>query len=231
MKDKLKVMFNEHGFELSALQLEQFEQFYHFLVAENEKFNLTAITSEDEVIKKHFLDSVLPVKEFPLGAKVIDVGSGAGFPGIPLKILRQDLEVTLIDSLQKRVNFLNQAIDLLNLKNITAIHTRAEDFAAKQREKYDIAVSRAVAQTNTLLEYLLPLIKIGGKALIYKSTKAQEELAEAKNAIKTLGGAFENITNYQIDDMTRCVVIIKKISPCPKQYPRGKNLPKTMPIC
>lgn len=230
MKDKLKKLFSEQGFELNYLQLDQFEKFYHFLVAENQKYNLTAITDKDEVIKKHFLDSILPASELNFGATVVDVGSGAGFPGIPLKILRPDLKITLIDSLQKRVNFLNQAINLLNLQNITAIHTRAEDFAVKNREKFDYAVSRAVAQTNTLLEYMLPLVKVGGVALLYKSTKAQDELVEATKAIGTLGGTHQKTLNYQLDDMTRCVVLIKKTSLCPKQYPRGKNLPKTKPI-
>lgn len=230
MKDKLKKLFNGQGFDLNDVQLGQFEKFYHFLASENEKYNLTAITDENEVIKKHFLDSVLPANELTFGATIVDVGSGAGFPGIPLKILRPDLKITLIDSLQKRVNFLNQAIHLLNLQNITAIHIRAEDFAAQNRENFDYAVSRAVAQTNTLLEYMLPLVKVGGVALLYKSTKAQDELAEAKKAIGILGGIYQKTLNYQLDDMTRCVILIKKATLCPRQYPRGKNLPKTKPI-
>lgn len=230
MKEKLSQSFTRYGFELNDVQLSQFEQYYKFLIEENQKYNLTTIINEDEVITKHFLDSVLPANEINRNAHVIDIGSGAGFPGIPLKILRPDIKIILLDSLQKRVNFLNQVINLLHLQEITAIHARAEDYASSARENFDYAVSRAVAQTNTLVEYLLPLVKIGGHALLYKSQKADEELVSAQNAIKTLGGRIEKSLNFEINDTKRNIVIIKKISLCPKQYPRGKNLPKTKPI-
>ena len=230
MKDRLSQVFAQYNIILNEKQCEQFQKYYQFLIEENQKYNLTAITEEDEVITKHFLDSVLPEKEILTGASVVDVGSGAGFPGIPLKILRPDLKIILVDSLQKRVNFLNQVINLLNLQEITAVHARAEDYALKNREKFDYAVSRAVAQSNTLVEYLLPLVKIGGYALLYKSQKVEEEIGVAEKAITVLGGKVEQTLSFEIADMKRTIIVLKKVTNCPRQYPRGKNLPKTKPI-
>ena len=155
-------IFNKYNFKIDKKQAEKFELFYQFLIKENEKYNLTAITDKKEVIFKHFLDSVLAEKNISKNAKIIDVGSGAGFPAIPLKILRSDLEIVMLDSLNKRVNFLNEAIKILDLKNISAVHGRAEDFIKNNREKFDYATARAVAPLNTLLEYLLPYVKVNG---------------------------------------------------------------------
>lgn len=232
MKEKLIEIFKKYDIEISELQAQQFVTYFNFLVQENRKFNLTAITEENEVIYKHFLDSVLAVQHIKNSSAVVDVGSGAGFPGVPLKILRPDLKVTLLDSLQKRVNFLSQLIDILELKDIVAVHARAEDFARENREKFDYALSRAVAQVNTLSEYLLPLVKVGGQVIMYKSQRVQEELEQGQKAIAILGGKLDNIKEITIPeiDAQRSLVLIDKIRSTPKQYPRGKNLPKTKPI-
>lgn len=233
MKELIKEIFEKYNFSLNETQIEQFEKYYNYLVQENEKYNLTAITQPLDVIVKHFIDSVLPEKSIERNATVIDIGTGAGFPGIPLKILRNDLKVTLLDSLQKRINFLNNLIEILGLSNIKAFHGRAEDFIANKREKYDYAVSRAVANLATLSEYMLPYVKVGGKAIMYKGNKLQDELQAGENAIKILGGETEKIEKYYLaeEESNREVLIIKKIKPTNKKYPRGKNLPKTKPLC
>ena len=233
MKELIKEIFEKYNFSLNETQIEQFEKYYNYLVQENEKYNLTAITQPLDVIVKHFIDSVLPEKSIEKNTTVIDIGTGAGFPGIPLKILRNDLKVTLLDSLQKRINFLNNLIEILGLSNIKAFHGRAEDFVANKREKYDYAVSRAVANLSTLSEYMLPYVKVGGKAIMYKGNKLQDELKTGENAIKILGGETEKIEKYYLaeEESNREVLIIKKIQPTNKKYPRGKNLPKTNPLC
>lgn len=233
MKELIKEIFEKYNFSLNETQIEQFEKYYNYLVQENEKYNLTAITQPLDVIVKHFIDSVLPEKSIEKNATVIDIGTGAGFPGIPLKILRNDLKITLLDSLQKRINFLNNLIEILGLSNIKAFHGRAEDFVANKREKYDYAVSRAVANLATLSEYMLPYVKVGGKAIMYKGNKLQDELQAGENAIKILGGETEKIEKYYLaeEESNREVLIIKKIQPINKKYPRGKNLPKTNPLC
>ncbi len=232
MKEKLIQIFEKYGFKISDSQANQFVTYYYFLVQENQKFNLTAITEEYDVIFKHFLDSILASNYIKNNSTVVDVGSGAGFPGIPLKILRPDLKITLLDSLQKRVNFLNDTLKLLGLTNITAVHARVEDFAKENREKFDYTTSRAVAQVNTLSEYLLPLVKIGGQAIMFKSQRVQEELEQGQKAITTLGGKLGNVQEITISeiDANRTLVFIDKIKSTPKQYPRGKNLPKTKPL-
>lgn len=230
--ENLEKIFKKYDIELSKEQSKQFDDFFNFLTLKNKLMNLTAITDENDVLFKHFLDSVLPQNLFFKKANVLDVGSGAGFPAIPLKIVRPDLNVVMLDSLQKRVNFLNEAISLLNLKNIQATHSRAEDFAKNFREKFDITTARAVAPLNTLLEYLLPLTKQNGLCIIYKSTKLDEELKNAQNALKLLGGKVLEIQSFEITEqnLTRNVLVIKKIKPTPVKYPRGKNEPKTKPL-
>lgn len=231
MKNLTKI-FKNHDIYLTKDQEKMFEKYFSMLIETNKVLNLTAITEEDDVVVKHFLDSVLPHDFFDKGASVVDVGSGAGFPALPMKILRQDLNVTMVDSLNKRVNFLNEVINKLNLQNTTAIHSRAEDFAMKNREKFDVAVARAVAGLSTLVEYLLPLIKVGGCAIVYKSAKLEEELRDAKKAIEILGGKVEKIENYKIEeaDLVRNILIIRKINKTPPKFPRDKNKPKLSPI-
>lgn len=232
MKEIIKSSFENYGIVLTDKQVEQFEIYYNFLVEENEKYNLTAITEKNEVAIKHFVDSVLPYKTIPQNASIIDVGTGAGFPGVPLKILREDLKLTLLDSLQKRVRFLKELTHKLELKNVTCVHARAEDYCREKREKFDVATSRAVAATNTLSEYLIPYVKKGGLVLMYKGSKAEDELKDGEKAIKTLGGKVSLIQKFFLKEVEseRNVVVIEKLFPTPSKFPRGKNLPKTKPI-
>ena len=222
------------GIELKEEQLEKFYLYMNILLEWNEKINLTAITNEEEIILKHFVDSLTINKYIEEGKSIIDVGTGAGFPGIPIKILREDLKVTLLDSLNKRINFLNEVIEKINLKNIECIHGRAEEFGKNKnyREKYDFATSRAVANMSTLSEYLIPFVKIGGKVLAMKGDKAEEELEEAKKAIKLLGGKVENIDNFYLpdSDIKRNIIIIKKIEKTERKFPRKPGTPAKEPI-
>lgn len=210
---------------------DKFETYYRELISYNKKVNLTAITEKDEVYIKHFLDSILPVNEINKNSKLVDVGTGAGFPSLPLKIVRPDIDLTMVDSLNKRIVFLNQLCDKLNIIS-TNIHSRAEDFAKLNRDKYDIAVARAVARLNTLLEYLLPLVKVGGIILAYKGSNAEEELQEAKTALSVLGGKYEKTIHFTLPNNAgeRNIIVIQKIKATPTKFPRDKNLPKLKPI-
>ena len=232
MKELIKTTFKKYGYELSDRQVEQFSVYMDFLIEENEKYNLTAITEPEEVVIKHFVDSVLGEKFIPQNAKVIDVGTGAGFPGVPLKIIREDIKLTLLDSLQKRINFLNNLLEKIGIAGVTTVHSRAEDFTSQKRESFDIATSRAVANISTLSEYLIPFVKVGGKVVMYKGASVEEELQLGNKAITTLGGQLEKIEKLLLKEVEseRNLVIIKKINKTDKKYPRGKNLPKTKPI-
>lgn len=226
----IKEIFEKHKIVLSEEQGRQFLKYYDFLVSENQKYNLTAITTKEEVFYKHFLDSVLPESEITKNAKIIDIGSGAGFPAVPLKIVRPDLKFTLVDSLNKRVNFLNELFILLNLGDIKAVHARAEDFIKGNRESYDFAVARAVAPLNTLLEYMVPYLKVGGRCLIYKSQKLEEEIVEAKKAMEILSVKIVKVLEYELGDASRKILIVEKTEKTNEKYPRGKNLPKLKPL-
>ena len=208
-----------------------FYQYMKLLLEWNHKINLTSITDEKEFIQKHFIDSLTIQHCIKEKGKVIDVGTGAGFPGIPLKLIYPELEMTLIDSIGKKVSVLKDVIQKLDLQKIEAIHTRAEDYAKANREKYDIAVSRAVANMNTLVEYLIPFVKVGGRILCMKGPNCEEELESAKKAIDILGGKIETIENFFIDEeLERNIVVIKKIKETPIQYPRGQGKPLKEPI-
>ena len=232
MKNLIKNTFESYGFILTDLQVEQFEKYYNYLVEENEKFNLTAITEPQDVVVKHFVDSVLPNEKIKQNSYIIDVGTGAGFPGVPLKILRPDINLTLLDSLNKRVEFLKRLCELLGLDGVEFVHSRAEDYVKEKREKFDYAISRAVASVPTLSEYLLPYVKKGGQVIMYKGSKAEEELNAGSKAIKVLGGNVKEVKNYILSekDGERKIIFIDKHNATPATYPRGKNLPKTKPI-
>lgn len=218
------------------IQKEQIEKCYHYmnlLLEWNEKINLTAITDPKEVILKHFIDSFTIHKYIEKKKKVIDVGTGAGFPGIPISILEQDIEMKLLDSLQKRIQFLEEVIQSLTLQNIHTIHARVEEFAnnKKERETYDVATSRAVAPLNVLLEYLLPLVKIGGICICMKGSHT-EEIEEAKNAFNILGGKIEKIEKITLpnSDIQRNIIIVRKLKNTPPKYPRKPGTPSKEPI-
>ncbi|MCD7806336.1 MAG: 16S rRNA (guanine(527)-N(7))-methyltransferase RsmG [Lachnospiraceae bacterium] len=227
--------FSQFNITLTEHQKDQFLQYYNLLIEWNSVMNLTAITNFEEVCEKHFADSVSLVKGVDLSicTTLIDVGTGAGFPGIPLKIVFPHLKVTLLDSLNKRVNFLNEVTEKLQLENVTALHGRAEDFARNPayREKYDICVSRAVANMSTLSEYCLPFVRRGGYFVPYKSQKGLEEIGEAAKAISLLGGAYEKKVEFHLgEEEYRVLFLIDKVKATPKKYPRKAGLPAKEPI-
>ena len=220
------------GIKLPDEQLNEFYEYMQLLLEWNEKMNLTAITEPEEVIKKHFVDSITIKKYIKEESRLIDVGTGAGFPGIPLKIVDKSIKLTLLDSLNKRINFLNEVIKKLNLKEVNTIHSRAEEYAKnKVRESYDVAVSRAVADLPILLEYLMPYVKLNGICICMKGPKAQEELERSKKAINILGGKLEKVEKITIDEeMERNLIIIRKIKDTPNKYPRKAGVPTKNPI-
>lgn len=230
-----KKLLDHIQLELSEKQLEQFVLYYQMLVEKNKVMNLTAITEWDEVVLKHFVDSLAINYYYDLNnQKVVDIGTGAGFPGIPLKIAFPELEVVLVDSLNKRVKFLNEIIEALGLEKISAVHGRAEDVGRnpEYREKFDLCVSRAVAQLSTLTEYCLPLVKINGCFISYKAGNMEEELEKSKNAIFKLGGKLERIEPFELPEteIHRNFVVIKKSSKTSKAYPRTAGKPTKEPL-
>lgn len=224
------------GISLSDKQIEQFLNYYELLVEWNSFMNLTAITDFDEVILKHFVDSISLCKyiSFQHGDTLIDIGTGAGFPGIPIKIICPDCKITLLDSLNKRINFLNTVIKQLHLTDIITIHGRAEDIAKtkEHRENYNYAISRAVANLSTLSELCIPFVKQNGYFISYKSEKGNEELLEAKNAIEILGGSVDKQISYQLpdSDLSRNLILIRKRNITPKKYPRKAGIPSKEPL-
>ena len=212
----------------------KFKKYMDLLLKWNKKINLTSITDEDDIILKHFIDSLTIEKYVDPKQSVIDIGTGAGFPGIPLKIMNDNVEVTLMDSLNKRINFLNEVIKKLDLKNITTIHSRAEDLAKDNhyRERYDVAESRAVANLSTLSEYMLPFVKVGGKCICMKGSNIDEERKIAEKAINMLGGKIVNIENFKLanTDNERNIIIIEKIRKTDSKYPRKAGIPSKEPL-
>ena len=226
----MKELFKKYNIDINEKERLLFNNYYNDLIEKNKVMNLTAITEKNEVYTKHFLDSVLSLKNIKDNSKLLDVGSGAGFPGIPLKILNNTLDITLLDSLNKRVNFLNEEIEKLGLSNIKAVHGRAEDYINVSRETFDYVVSRAVARLNTLLEYCLPYVKLGGYFIAYKSMDTDEEINESKNALNILGGKIEKVDKINLEGNDRTLIYIKKVKNTPKKYPRGQNKPKSLPL-
>lgn len=218
---------------LTNMMIAQFEEYAALLIDWNKKMNLTAITEPRQIAIKHFLDSLslFSAYEVPQAAKVIDVGTGAGFPGVPIKIARPDVELTLLDSLQKRLAFLDVLTDQLELK-VALVHSRAEDGARKDlfREKFDVAVSRAVAPLNVLLEYCLPFVKVGGVFVVLKGSRAQEEIYTAKNALQVLNGEIVKVENFKLDEEERNIIVIKKTEAVDFLYPRSSAKIKRKPL-
>lgn len=224
------------GICLTEVQREQFDRYYELLVEWNKVMNLTGITDYDEVNLKHFVDSLTIVrfKNMKNVENVIDIGTGAGFPGIPLKIVYPEMKIVLLDSLNKRIKFLNTVIEELGLKNIETLHGRAEDYAKKSeyREKFDLCVSRAVANLSTLSEYCIPFVKVGGEFISYKSGTSDEEINEAQGAVNILGGKIEKTEKFKLPgtDMGRALVKIKKEKHTPGRYPRKAGVPGKEPL-
>lgn len=234
--DILKQASDNESLEFTEDKYNKFIRYKELIKEWNEKVNLTAITEDSEIIKKHFIDSIKVFKfqELKNAKKVIDIGTGGGFPGIPMKIINPSSKVVLLDSLNKRINFLNEVIKELKLNDIETIHGRAEDFAQenKYRERFDVAVSRAVANLTVLTEFCLPFVKIGGYFVAMKGPAIDEEMKEAKNAIKILGGEVEEILKVDIEgsDLNHNLVIIRKLKETPKKYPRKAGMVTKNPL-
>lgn len=228
---KMKNQLKQINIDITKEQIERMYLYMNFLIEKNKEMNLTAITEPNEVISKHFVDSATILKYIEKSKAVVDIGTGAGFPGIPLKILNDSVEFTLVDSLNKRINFLNEVIINLKIKNIKTIHSRVEDFAKLEREQYDSAVSRAVAPLNVLLEYMLPLVKIGGVCICMKGSNI-DEIKTSNKALNILGGRIKKIEELYLPetDNKRNIIVIEKIKKTPTKYPRKAGKPSKEPI-
>lgn len=231
---EIKRKLNEINIDIEEKKANKLYNYMNLILQWNEKINLTAITNEEEFIEKHFVDSLTIEKYIKEKDKLIDVGTGAGFPGIPLNIYKDGCKYTLLDSLNKRIIFLQDIIEKLNLKNIETIHGRAEEIGKNKlyREQFDVATSRAVAPLNILLEYLLPFVKIGGICICMKGSNIEEEIENSKKAINILGGKIEKIEKINLpeSDITRNIIIIKKVKETPIKYPRKAGMPSKEPL-
>lgn len=232
----IEVIEKAKKIEVSVIQedTEKLYEYMNLLIEWNTKINLTAITEPNDIILKHFIDSITINKYLEDVSSVLDIGTGAGFPGIPLKILHPNIKFSLVDSLNKRISFLNEVCKKLSLNKIECLHARAEELAKNSdyREKYDIVTSRAVARLATLLEYMLPFVNIGGKCICMKGSNIEEELEEAKRAINILGGRIEKVEKFILpdSDMERNIIVIEKINKTPSIYPRKAGMPSKQPI-
>ena len=220
--------------DMEGIQVERFYKYMNMLVEWNEKINLTAITEPNDIIDKHFIDSLTIEKYIKDNSKVIDIGTGAGFPGIPLSIIRDDLNITLMDSLNKRINFLDEVVKENVLNNVDTVHSRAEELARNSgfRAKYDVVTSRAVASLNILLEYMIPFAKVGGYCICMKGSNIDEELENAQKALEVLNAKVEKIDTFKLpgNDYGRNIIVIKKTGETPKKYPRKPGTPAKEPI-
>mgnify|MGYP001605849129 FL=1 len=234
--DILNEASNNEGLKFNQKKYDQFMLYKDLIKEWNEKINLTAIKEDEAIVKKHFIDSMKVFKfgQLKNAKNVIDIGTGGGFPGIPMKIIKPEVNIVLLDSLNKRIIFLNEVINRLDLKNIKAIHGRAEDFAQEKqyREKFDVAVSRAVANLTVLSEYCIPYVKVGGYFVAMKGPAVEDEIKLSKNAIRVLGGQIEHIEKVQIEgsDLNHNLVIIKKVSQTHKKYPRKAGMVTKLPL-
>jgi 16S rRNA (guanine527-N7)-methyltransferase len=232
--DQFKKGLSDLNIDLTEKQTQQFLKYYEILVETNKVMNLTAITEFDEVIEKHFLDSLSLVRVFDLNrnVKILDLGTGAGFPGIPLKITFPEIDIVLADSLNKRVKFLNEVVETLQLKQAETVHGRAEELAKnkKYREQFDLCTSRAVANLSSLSEYCIPFVKEGGRFISYKSGEIEEEVDQAKRAIHVLGGKLDQVYKFDLHEQKRSFVIIEKVKKTPAVYPRKAGTPTKEPL-
>lgn len=228
---KIKKYLKEINIEIEEEKIKKLYKYMEMLIQRNKEMNLTAITEPNEIILKHFVDSATILKNIKSTDKVVDVGSGAGFPGIPVKILNKNISFTLLDSLNKRIKFLDEVIYNLKLNAIETVHSRAEDFAKESREIFDVAVSRAVAPLNILLEYMLPLVKVGGICICMKGSNIGE-MKDCRKALEILGGEIEKIEELYLPgtDNKRNIIIVQKIKETPKKYPRKAGKPTREPI-
>lgn len=236
-KDRIKIIFSEDGIELDDLACDRFESYYQMLIEKNKVMNLTAITDRRDVMVKHFLDSCILGKYFSLNTdmRIADIGCGAGFPGLALKIAFPYLNITLVDSLKKRLDFLDDVILALKLEGVVTVHSRAEDFSHKKdyRESYDLVLSRAVANLSTLYEYCLPAVKVGGSFIAYKSADIENEINASKKSLKLLGGNLQTVHKfsfYSDEEIFRSFVIIMKEKATPGKYPRKAGTPARFPL-
>lgn len=233
-ENKLQNLSKEINVLLNEEQLDKFYKYMNLLLEWNEKMNLTAITDEDGIILKHFVDSLTVLEYLKDSKSIIDVGTGAGFPGIPISIMNNDKNIVLMDSLNKRINFLNDVVQKLNLDNVRTIHSRAEDLGQNNmyRQMYDVVISRAVANLTTLVEYMLPLTKIGGMCICMKGQEIVDEIKNSEYAIELLGGEIETIDEFCLpnSEMKRNIIIIRKIKNTDRKYPRKAGMPSKEPI-
>ncbi len=231
---KMKDFCQKIDVEITDEQISKFYKYMELLVDWNNKMNLTAITEPNDIILKHFIDSITIENSIKNDSKVIDVGTGAGFPGIPLSIIRNDLKITLMDSLNKRINFLDEVIKENCLNNVDTIHSRAEELGRNKdyREQFDVATSRAVASLDVLLEYMLPFVKVGGYCICMKGSNIDEELENSKKALTLLNGKIENIIKFELpeSDYGRNIIVVKKTASTPGRYPRKPGTPSKEPI-
>lgn len=233
-KETIQQYLNELNMKISDKQAKKFYDYMNLLIEWNNSMNLTSIIEPKEIIIKHFVDSLTIIEELEKNDKIIDVGTGAGFPGIPIKIILPDTKIVLMDSLNKRINFLNEVINRLELKYIEAIHGRAEDLGReeKHREKYDVAIARAVAPLNILLEYLIPFVKTSGKCICMKGSNVKEEIDESKKALNVLGASLVGKKEFNLPqtDIGRAIILIKKEKQTPNTFPRKAGTPKKRPL-